>query len=186
GRYKGGRLFDVAFAAHDGPAFRYTKEKLHLVPGTDHVSVYIAKGTHAAYPHLCLEQNAFKRNDPAWTQGDFGRPGCRQNQTKKWHLPEARFDGTRSWGNNQDAVCARFHCLQAFPVNAKGAAVGWAAWRGQWGTQKPGILGSAPRSPGLQARFRRPWRTRCTTRTQFTLGGANGRLVRCPNRKRGM
>jgi hypothetical protein len=109
----------------------------------------VAEGTHATYPYRCRAQD------------------CEQFGTKAGvRLPEDRFDGEASWGGNDDAECARYHCVQPLPEvgEAEDTAIplagGWAAWPGKWGSTCVGgcaAAESSPNSPGLQIRFECPW-----------------------------
>jgi hypothetical protein len=67
--------------------------------------VYIAHGTHSAYPRPC-----------APTEGVCRETGAR--------LPEGRFDGQAPWGRN--LACSQT-CLLALPARS------WARWPGLWG-----------------------------------------------------
>ncbi|MDQ3933216.1 MAG: Vps62-related protein [Actinomycetota bacterium] len=163
----GGResLHNVAFAAHNGPPWRYLALALEQTVA-NRVAVYLGRGTHAAYPRPC------------------SRLRCHQTSANPLGvspLPEARFDGGASWGNNPDVSCAT--CLKPFPLSSEDPpeAASWAAWDGRWG-KDPGPadpLGNAPGSPGSQDRFKDPTADRPTDRTFFrrlkaaAAGGCN-------------
>jgi hypothetical protein len=123
-----------------------------LVPRAgNHALVFVAEGTHAAYPFHCEED-------------------CRQYATVlSGHLPEGPHDGAIPWGGNENADCAENRCVRPMPEigrpgqRALPLAGGWAGWLGQWGeTCHEGCsshleLQASPRSPGTQIRFQCPW-----------------------------
>jgi hypothetical protein len=129
----------VGFAAHEG-VWRYLRDALRCdgrsttgscgVAGglvRDRVNVYVANGTHAAYPYPCTSKSAL--------------PLCHQNARKfGFALPETGFDGRRPWGANDEA-----DALIRFPD-----AVPWLTWAGRWD------VGQAVKSPGRQGRYEAP------------------------------
>lgn len=118
----------------------------------DHVDVYVADGTHAAYPFACPH-------------------GCKQYAKLTLNLPEDGHDGFASWTHNDDESCAAALCVRPLPEAAGNEAddslpraAAWAAWRGLWGSTchagcrgRKSLYEASPRSPGLQVRFRCPW-----------------------------
>lgn len=123
---------NVNFSQH-GRSWRYPRAVLRL--RGRHVEVYVAAGSHAAYPRPCARR-------------------CRQTEGT---LPEARHDGRARWVGNTARGC-RARCVALLPSRAEATARGhWSAWPGRWGaTVSPAA--AAPRSPALQARFRNPFR----------------------------
>jgi hypothetical protein len=130
------RLAFVHYAAHEG-VFRYTPEQIER-EGTRPV-VYIARGSHAAYPAKCER-------------------ACRQVAKLFGHaLPEDSADGRATWGRNDDAECeAESSCLRPFPS-------AWRDFAGFWGSRTCDDdegscrFGVPPRSPAIQRRFTSPW-----------------------------
>jgi hypothetical protein len=132
----------VHFAAH-ADVWRYP-DGIARLDGGRHVRVYVARGSHAAYPRSCQ------------------LTACRQTQTG---LPEGRFDGRRGWVANDPAMCAR-RCVRLMPQGAGGAPASWNAWDGSWGV--PGsVLFAPPRTPSFQARYQRPFAARSSHRRLF-------------------
>jgi hypothetical protein len=131
------QLAFVHYAAHEG-VFRYTPKQIEH-EGARPI-VYIARGSHAAYPAKC-ENN------------------CRQVAELFGHaLPEDNADGRASWGRNGDAACkAQSSCLQALPTAS------WGPFAGFWGSRTcddgDGAcrFGVPPRTPARQRRFTSPW-----------------------------
>jgi hypothetical protein len=136
----------VGFAAHEG-VWRYLRSALRCdgrstigscgVPGgivRDRVNVYVANGTHAAYPYPCRSNSTL--------------PLCQQNKTKlplvgiRFSVPETGFDGRREWGANDDV-----DALAPFPDAP------WVTWAGRWD------VGKAVESPGKQDRYEEPGRS---------------------------
>ncbi len=116
------RWLDVRFDAH-GRSERYSRLAVESV-GSRPV-VYVAEGTHAAYPRHC--------------DGRY----CPQTGVR---LPDAGADGSRSWGRNTAAACRRT-CLLPLPRR------GWASWTGRWGRSCSSggcVRVDGPRSPGRQ------------------------------------
>jgi hypothetical protein len=103
--------------------------------------VFVARGSHSSYPLPC-------------------RGTCWQVAA---HLPDGSHDGGKAWPNNGNAC--QFLCLKPLPTNRRGGTdkpALWSAFTGNWGVQNC-ILGgafcssvAAPRSPGLQPRYREP------------------------------
>lgn len=157
-------LLDVAFAAHGGKAWRYTGLPLEFARG-ERVSVYSSQGKHASYPRPCTRNCLQTIATPA--------PPA---------LPEQRFDGLASWGNNPDQACAVSQCLRKLPaassLSEAPRAAGWAAWKGLWGQD------DGPKSPGQQDRFSAPNCTRDTSRVSFGDLAARGAARRPGSRKR--
>jgi hypothetical protein len=129
----------VGFAAHEG-VWRYLRPALRCDGRSntgscgaaggvvrDRVNVYVANGTHAAYPYPCTSKSAL--------------PLCHQNARKfGFALPETGFDGRRPWGANDEV-----DALLKFPEDAP-----WLTWAGRWD------VGQAVRSPGRQGRYEAP------------------------------
>jgi hypothetical protein len=132
----------VQFAAHSD-VWRYPDGVARL-DGDRHVRVYVARGSHAAYPRSCRLSV------------------CHQTQTG---LFEARFDGRRPWVANDPAACAR-RCVRLLPVAANGAAASWNAWDGRWGLPSSALF-LPPRTPSLQARYQHPFAARSSRRRAF-------------------
>jgi hypothetical protein len=131
------RLEFVNYAAHEG-VFRYRPVQItreHLRP-----IVYVANGSHAAYPLACPKE-------------------CAQVNKLFGHaLPEDNTDGKAPWGRNDDAECeAVAKCLEPLPTTS------WGAFAGFWGSRKCDdafascTFGVPPRSPSQQRRFGSPW-----------------------------
>lgn len=120
------RAFQVRFDAHGRSEFYedIPTERVGRRP-----VVYIAEGTHAAYPRPC------------------GGNYCVQTGVT---LPDGGVDGIRSWGRNSAADCEQT-CLRPLP------AAGWANWPGRWGRkcQTDGcVRAQGPASPRRQAHRR--------------------------------
>lgn len=118
-----------------------------------HPLVFVARGTHAAYPFRCSSD-------------------CHQySKLGGFRLPEESHDGAVLWENNREKECEAAECVRPLPQAALAAAAdsppvagAWAAWGGLWGeTCHNGCRGrrsgyeSSPRSPGRQTRFECPW-----------------------------
>lgn len=133
----GTRVEDVHFAVH-AKVLRYPRG----VPRFDarsHVRVYLANGTHAAYPRPC-------------------RSLC--------GLAEGDFDGHSPWVNNDAAACAQ-RCVRLLPESL-GAPASWAAWNGLWGGPSSGLLAAKPpRTPAFQRRHVRPFNAQASGRRSF-------------------
>jgi hypothetical protein len=152
------RIDYVVYAAHRG-TFRYTASELRPRGGTRPV-VYLALGSHAAYPAACA--------------GDCSQPSGLAVDGLV-NLPEGSFHGGAGWARNGERCTpnAASSCLLSLDAQA------WTTWPGQWGAGCGQACGGAldansPRSPGLQARFQTPW---CSTQTGvFTC---DSRALRC-------
>jgi hypothetical protein len=103
----------------------------------DRPLVFVARGTHAAYPQACTKE--------------FCRTGSFSNDNQ--------FDGKNAWPEN-DCV----PCLALFPVTATGAPASWNAFKGHWGSALCVVVdvwcarSEAPRAPAAQkGRFAHPW-----------------------------
>jgi hypothetical protein len=100
----------------------------------NHPLVFIARGTHAAYPYPCHSAT------------------CDGNTV----LEDNRHDGTRPWS------CPQGTCVTAFPRTATGHPAAWNGFDGHWGSaicvaHIYCARSDAPPSPGRQHRFRLPW-----------------------------
>ena len=137
----------ASFAEHDRIE-RYPRDRLEL--RGERTVVYVARGTHAAYPHPCPATSA-PRASCAQTTRIFGQP-----------LPEARHDGLGEWGRNSKTACeATPRCLLPFPSEAADdEAAAWDRWEGSWGNchrvRRRCVLGSGPESPSNQRRYQNP------------------------------
>jgi hypothetical protein len=130
----GGQGLDVRFDAH-GRSERYTA--LPVQHRGSRPIVYIAEGTHSAYPRPC--------------DGRY----CAETGAR---LPDGGFDGKRSWGRNSTLACAG-DCLVPLPRS------GWPDWPGRWGRScnRSGCVRSeGPRSPRRQHHRSVPCFTRRT------------------------
>jgi hypothetical protein len=137
----GRRVTAVHFAAHSS-SWRYPSG-VPTFDGTGHVRVYLARGSHAAYPRPCLR-------------------AC--HQTESTFLPEGRANGRRAWVGNEAAVCAR-RCVRLFP-EAGGVPASWDAWNGLWGVPHSALF-PPPRTPAFQARYAHPFAAATTRRRSF-------------------
>ncbi|MDX6680235.1 MAG: hypothetical protein QOG94_274 [Solirubrobacteraceae bacterium] len=131
------------FAAH-ADVWRYPRDVTRL-DGGRHVRVYLARGSHAAYPRPCRLSV------------------CHQTATG---LFEARFDGRRAWVANDPRACAR-RCVRLMPQAAGGAPASWNAWDGRWGRPISQLF-APPRTPAFQARFQQPFAARRSGRRAFS------------------
>lgn len=154
-------LLDVAYAAHS-KVWRYPALSLSTVDRR-RPRVYVAQGSHAAYPRPCPGHGCVQSNDNLNESSSYS-PGV------SWE-PEGRSDGRAAWGNDLDAACVPAKCLQALPV-ASGLsdapplrAADWAAWPGTWGRPPRTPLKGKPEGPGVQRRFRNPADTSASPRT---------------------
>lgn len=110
--------------------------------------VFIARGTHAAYPTPC--------------PGPLRRTPCRQ---VAGDLEENPADGRLGWSGNHTLDCAEgSSCLRLLPTRVGGAEPAlWNAFDGPWG-EAHCILTfycdsiSPPAAPGQQGRYRQPAR----------------------------
>jgi hypothetical protein len=102
--------------------------------------VFIARGTHAAYPNACA--------------GD-----CTTEFPAQKEEPH---DGGLLWPGAREAECVAL-CLTALPTIDRGdKPARWNAYNGLWGAPRCELLvfcseGDPPRSPGQQGRYKRPW-----------------------------
>jgi hypothetical protein len=138
----GAHVRAVDFAAH-ADVWRYRTAVARL-DGGRHVRVYLARGSHAAYPRACRAT------------------GCQQTGSV---LPEARFDGRRAWVANAPAACAR-RCVRLLPLAGGGAPASWNAWDGRWGLGLSQLF-APPRTPSFQERYRHPFAARSSRRRSF-------------------
>ncbi len=136
----GRRVEAVHFAAH-ASSWRYPAG-VPILDGARHVRVYVARGSHAAYPRRCTS-------------------ACHQTGSV---LPEGRFNGRRAWVANDPATCAR-RCVRLFPQGG-GAPASWNAWDGLWGVLHSALF-PPPRTPAFQARFESPFAGTTTQRRSF-------------------
>jgi hypothetical protein len=93
----------------------------------DRPVVYIAHGTHSAYPRACPPS----------------RGVCTETGAK---LPEGSFNGLAPWGRNSNSACGKT-CLLPLPAGS------WASWPGLWGRKcdrRSCHRVEAPKSPRLQ------------------------------------
>ena len=139
----------VVYAAHDG-TFRYSATELVLNRGPEgertRPDVYVAQGSHAAYPRRCV--------------GDCREPAALAVNDLV-DLPEMNFNGNRPWERNPDAACGDREdaCLRAL-ATPEADRVTWTDWAGLWGaTSRGGHAHGAqsPRSPGRQPRYKKPY-----------------------------
>jgi hypothetical protein len=126
----------------------------------EHPLVFIARGSHAAYPLQC-------------------RGACRQPTGS---LRENHYDGGQPWRGNEEAGCALI-CLAALPTHNKGQKrARWNAYEGQWGSADCDFLNlcsrsNAPTAPGAHDRYEKPW---CADGQGRDLRHWKG-LPRCPD-----
>jgi hypothetical protein len=117
--------------------------------------VFVARGTHAAYPDACRGR-CTKRFPP--------------------HREEPH-DGGLPWPGEREADCVAL-CVTALPTTAQGSKPArWNAYNGRWGTTRCELWvfcssSDPPKSPGQQPRYQQPW---CAT-LAVSLA-ANGRSV---------
>jgi hypothetical protein len=140
----------VAYAAHNG-TFRYAPSGLKRKgPYRTRPVVYVANGSHAAYPIPCVES----------CKQDFKVAGI--------SLPEGGFDGGRGWHRNKGTLCdddksepSNTECLQELPPGPLSGQITWNAFAGHWGKVCSGSLDCpvrrGPLSPGHQPRYKAPW-----------------------------
>lgn len=137
------KLEYTALASHEG-VFRYGANELKLEG--ERPEIYIARGSHAAYPRACSR----RRCKQILALGPIRRP-------------EERFDGKAPWGRNADEECERrMSCLLPFPPLDANPRSSWNAFAGRWGILCIKIrsscpAGKGPKSPSRQARFSEPW-----------------------------
>jgi hypothetical protein len=142
----------VSYAAHVG-TFRYPADQLERhgdrSEGEERPEVFIARGSHAAYPEKCSKLVC---TQPIAIAGLID-------------TPEASTNGRSEWGRNDDRCepGAPGSCLLPLP-SVESGLTNWVTWAGLWGKtcgkrcQAKGP--QAPESPGLQTRFLSPW---CST-----------------------
>jgi hypothetical protein len=100
--------------------------------------VFVARGTHAAYPLPCKSST------------------CNGNST----FEDNRHDGHHAW---PEEPCSGEKCVTAFPRTAANAAdASWNAFDGHWGSavcvaKVYCARSNAPAAPGTQGRYQRPW-----------------------------
>ena len=110
--------------------------------------VFVARGTHAAYPLPC---------DSSTCEGDTAFEDNRHNGQHEW--PEQ--------------PCSTDACVTAFPRTPSGGDASWNAYKGQWGSAvciAKDIYcarSNAPKAPGTQGRYMRPWCYDFETRTSL-------------------
>jgi hypothetical protein len=115
----------------------------------DRPLVYLASGTHAAYPTRCRSDN------------------CRQVAHDRG---ENRYDGGLPWVGNDTGACARVNCLRMLPTATGGRAPAlWNAFTGPWGRRHCLLTyycdsGSPPAAPGQQERYQHPTDPDCAGR----------------------
>jgi Vacuolar protein sorting-associated protein 62 len=136
----GTRVQEVHFAAH-ASVWHYADD-VPTIDGSHHVRVYLARGSHAAYPKPCSSS-------------------CLQTQSV---LPEGRFNGRSAWVDNDAAACAR-RCVRLFP-EAQGAPASWNAWNGLWGVPRSALF-PPPRTPAFQGRYLNPFASTTSGRHEF-------------------
>jgi len=102
--------------------------------------VFIARGTHAAYPTGCPTR-------------------CTDKFTNQHEEPH---DGRLPWPGAREADCVAL-CVTALPTTDRGRRPArWNAYNGRWGTANCELIvfcssADPPRSPGQQVRYQRPW-----------------------------
>lgn len=139
-------VVETHFPAHDG-VWRYPDGIASVRDGR--VDVYVARGSHAAYPRTCAG-------------------GCKRTKGGvEGLLGEGRYDGRWPWTGND--TCQG--CVKLLPTGPDGQPAGWDAWPGRWGKDRlkiPHVLDvGSPQSPGLQKRYRDPFAARFTPRAKF-------------------
>ena len=144
-----GEPVGVHYAAHDRvvdvpwemlqAAWRAPRYARWRSAAADHPLVFVARGTHAAYPVACDE------------------PPCAAKGTL---FDDNAHDGGSAWTGNTD--CAG-PCVAVLPTRGPAAPpASWNGFDGTWGSAVclAGVYCSrspAPRAPGQQGRYRRPW-----------------------------
>jgi hypothetical protein len=143
------KLDYVVYAAHKG-TFRYTGQELQR-HGETRPDVYIAAGSHAAYPTACSHSCV----QPIALEGLV-------------NLPESNFNGRSDWERDGEDCKPNTpgSCLLSLPRTDHDPQA-WTVWPGQWGAGcgdvchgNPGA--ASPLSPGLQTRYQTP---SCSTQT---------------------
>jgi hypothetical protein len=104
----------------------------------DRPLVFVARGTHAAYPLPCRSST------------------CNGDSV----FEDNRHDGAHAW---PEAPCSAEGCVSAFPRAARGTGTAnWNAFDGHWGSavcfaKVYCARSNAPKAPGRQGRYKRPW-----------------------------
>jgi hypothetical protein len=147
----------VAYAAHNGTS-RYLPSPQLKLKGPDKTRpvVYVARGSHAAYPRPC--------------EGELPVVRCLQDEkvVGPLRLPEGEHDGTKPWGRNTGPNCkddedqpGNSECLLPLPPGTVVEEKSWNAYAGLWGRVCPGgatcPVMRGPLSPGQQKRYDSPW-----------------------------
>jgi hypothetical protein len=154
-------VYWVGYGGHNYPPRRYSADALRQAnrfTSGNHIGVYVAAGTHAAYSFPCDEDDV----------------GCSQDNESGGvgGLPEAQHGGEDGWSRNADSECAS-DCVQPLPEGSATPTdlpnpAGWTNWSGYWGNpcdsfgsfSSPGCGRAAgPQSPGRQGRYTTPWDT---------------------------
>ena len=127
------KLDSVSFASHS-QVTKWASDSIELAgAGGSHPVVYVARGSHAAYPTRCLED-------------------CTQKLAGTG-LPEGDFDGKIEWSENASACCV------PLPVTPERKGALWNAFPGRWGKAvctafvKVCSASDGPMSPSRQRRF---------------------------------
>jgi hypothetical protein len=132
-------VIDVPWSTLEAAAARRSLRR--YAAGRDVVSrplVFVARGTHAAYPLPCRSSTC---------NGDTV-------------FEDNRHDGAHAW---PEVPCSSDGCVSAFPRAARGAgSASWNAFDGHWGSavcfaKVYCARSSAPKAPGRQGRYKRPW-----------------------------
>ena len=140
------QLVEAIFAAHSD---RILVPLEALLRTGNHIQVFVADGTHAAYAFPCAVD-------------------CRQYASKPvvGALFEEHHDGDAPWAENRDAVCLEHHCLRPLPEEPSDPPAlfptpsEWNGWPGHWGAScANGCLAdsASPSSPGFQSCYICPW-----------------------------
>lgn len=105
--------------------------------------VFVADGTHAAYPMPCAS-----------------KPKCRQ---PIGGAEENRHDGRLPWSGNDAVQCGTTSCLKMLPTSRGGRDPAlWNGFEGPWGKRNCFMTyycdsSSPPAAPGQQERYQEPW-----------------------------